>query len=244
MNKIKEHIKAEWYKYILEIIVIMIGILGAYALNNWNNTRKENIEQEKLISSLRRDYELNKVKLQSSIDEMDRLINGTELFLQFSQKKEIPITVDSLKMLADYALHHTKFFPSLTTYDQAISTGKISLLTNPKLLEHLTEFMRYYGFYQSMGEIAANNFFSGGIWNIRQQIGNLEAISPVRQDYLIKGRQYFDDQLQLSDQELLGFLSRPIVFAGYHNTLIIYYNIKESLQEMLKINNSILEQIQ
>jgi len=243
MKKILETLKRKWAEYLLEIIVITIGILGAYALNNWNELRKEDIERERLISSLRRDFELNKVKLQSSIDEMDKLINGTELFLQFSQNPEIPISIDSLKTLADYAFHHTNFVPSLSTYNQAISTGGIRLISDPKLIEQLTDVNRFYDFFQLLGNVSANNFFFGGTWSIRQQIGNLEAIAPVRQDYLIKGRNYFDNELQLTDQEILEFVNKPIVFAGYHNQLIIYYNTKESLQEMLKIDNSILEQI-
>ena len=36
MNKIFNHLKSDWYKYVLELIVITAGILGAYALNNWS----------------------------------------------------------------------------------------------------------------------------------------------------------------------------------------------------------------
>ncbi|MFK7952395.1 MAG: hypothetical protein AB8B73_06080 [Ekhidna sp.] len=37
MGKIIQHLKSEWYKYVLEILVITIGILGAFLLNSWNN---------------------------------------------------------------------------------------------------------------------------------------------------------------------------------------------------------------
>ena len=50
MKKILETLKQKWAEYLLEIIVIMIGILGAFLLNNWNEERKEN---EALISILK-----------------------------------------------------------------------------------------------------------------------------------------------------------------------------------------------
>jgi hypothetical protein len=45
MKKILETIKRKWTEYLLEIFVIMIGILGAFTLSNWNESNKERIRQ-------------------------------------------------------------------------------------------------------------------------------------------------------------------------------------------------------
>ena len=55
MKKILETLKLKWAEYLLEILVIMIGILGAYALNNWNEDRKERSQQIILITQLLED---------------------------------------------------------------------------------------------------------------------------------------------------------------------------------------------
>ena len=59
MKRIIEHLKLEWWKYELETLVVKVGILGAFTLNNWNDSRKDKIiEQEiykNLQTSLRKD---------------------------------------------------------------------------------------------------------------------------------------------------------------------------------------------
>ena len=72
MNKLIKHIETDWYKYILEVIVIIIGILGAYALNNWNEGRKNAIQEKQLLRELNQNLnsnilEFNRAKIRQKI---------------------------------------------------------------------------------------------------------------------------------------------------------------------------------
>ena len=78
MKKILETLRLKWAEYFLEMLVIVFGILGAFALNNWNESRKASlVEKEHLINiyeSLQRDSTLFASQLNSitEISDMNR----------------------------------------------------------------------------------------------------------------------------------------------------------------------------
>ncbi len=57
----------------LEIIVITIGILGAFALNNWNETRKQLKEEESFLINLQKDLLLDSAQFVYYLEEYERI---------------------------------------------------------------------------------------------------------------------------------------------------------------------------
>lgn len=52
MKNLLIHIKEEWYKYLLEIIVIALSIFAGLELENWNENRKEVIIENNIYKQL------------------------------------------------------------------------------------------------------------------------------------------------------------------------------------------------
>ena len=88
MSKIFKHFKNNWYKYILEMVVVISSVLIAFALSEWANNRDLNDKkaelQSNLIDELKviRQYGESKVNgIQNQVDLLTNLSNGNEIGL-------------------------------------------------------------------------------------------------------------------------------------------------------------------
>jgi hypothetical protein len=118
MKKLLETLKQKWAEYLLEIIVIMIGILGAYTLNNWNEDRKTHKKEINLITELKHNLETNITNLERDVKTQIRGA-GTIDFLVDHLKNKRPY-VDSLSQLFSQA----EFAPDVVLASSAYETLK------------------------------------------------------------------------------------------------------------------------
>jgi len=83
MKRILHTLKLKWPEYVLEIIVIMIGILGAYELNQWNDSRKLRIKEQQILRQLKSEYESNLIQLDEKIlMRQEGMISALSIFQQ------------------------------------------------------------------------------------------------------------------------------------------------------------------
>ena len=135
MKKITEHLKAEWYKYFLEILVITIGILGAFALNSWNDSKLERQEEMAVLLRVKND-------LQNTIDEFiflngirDKVLAGTRGLLEVAASNEVDeAQIDSLLSLTFY---RPTFNNKMGAIDLLFATGKLNIIQSDSIKSKL-----------------------------------------------------------------------------------------------------------
>ena len=116
-----------------EILLVMIGILLALQINNWNESRKERIEEQKVLKSLQADFQDNQQQLERII-ELYRDESWTiRRFLEHFQPEPEFLPADSMKNFINSLLYIPKYNPNHGAVNSAISSGKISLIRHEEL---------------------------------------------------------------------------------------------------------------
>ena len=142
MKKILQHLKSDWYKYVIELVVITAGILGAYALNNWNDGRKNKQLEQDIYQNLYSSLKTDSAKLTGILGYLNASIEVQELVIQNSHD-HVKGCCDLEKVLSDIYDGSFSFFPKHGVYNQILSDGQLSIIRNEEIRNKLTELYDY-----------------------------------------------------------------------------------------------------
>lgn len=122
-------------KYLLyalgEIILVVIGILIALQINNWNENRKDNLQEAVFIKQLKEDL----TQTNNELDEikaffLKRALAAQTVIHSYWQDKPLQ---DSLLYNFGEVLQNLKYNPILGTAKSLINSGNIELIKSEKL---------------------------------------------------------------------------------------------------------------
>lgn len=124
-------------KYLLyaigEIVLVMIGILLALQVNNWNEQRKNNLTEEQILIGLGEEFKANLTELKR-ITELNKSVRSATVNLIQNLRSKNPFEnehkTDSL--LVEIYMFYT-FTAESGLLDETISAGKLSFIRNKKL---------------------------------------------------------------------------------------------------------------
>ena len=132
----------KYLKYAIgEIILVVIGILIALSINNWNTNRINHIKEDNYLVNLKRDLN-NQLKI------IDRNLKGethifnslTKATINYEKYKKFRAIKEDLVLLTPMNDRYT-FTTTSPTYTELLSTGNLDLITNAVLKDQM---VRYY----------------------------------------------------------------------------------------------------
>ena len=157
---IQQNQMGKYFKYAIgEILLVVIGILIALQINNWNEQRKVLFAEKETIKSLKLEFEKNLVDLDSNIGAIEAFINAGNILLEHTNPNYQYGTLNKVDSLISMTIRMAVWDPSLYTLSNIKNSGKLSSLTNNNLKELLIEWesfytnlLSWYDFYVSGGK--------------------------------------------------------------------------------------------
>jgi len=240
----EENKVAKYLRYAIgEILLVVIGILIALQVNNWNELRKKEGQRKELVQSLISEFKATRLRIEITNKEIEKGIERTSRFLTLSYTNNAEVSIDSLQYYFSGAFTMPPFEPILTSYNQAVSTGKIGLIESKKFSDDMSKFLTLYAWHIHTVNLSGEVFYLGSIWEIRKQIGNLASLAGKSRSFN-GARKIVPEAYKLTDQEYRTFIRKPEVFAAIDNVQTILYNIRENFENMDNEAELIIEELE
>ncbi|WP_052184166.1 DUF6090 family protein [Psychroserpens sp. Hel_I_66] len=138
----------KYFKYAIgEIILVVIGILIALQINNWNENRKASNEELNILIALQSDFLISKNRIQETIKVQTNAMRHSEELIKIYERQNkmefeyFDTHLDSLDYLISYGGSWYRAEPITGAYNSLISAGKIDLIQNQDLRQLLAQFI-------------------------------------------------------------------------------------------------------
>ena len=214
-NLIMENNTSKYFKYAIgEIILVVIGILIALQINNWNENRKNASKEKAILTNIHKEFIKNKKQLDSVVYRHKLSLNYCNKVIELFPitSKPTPEVLDSLSILLWDTYDGVTFNPSQSSITALTNTSSFEVIKNEKLRDLLISWEDLIEDYQEE-EIRSRNH----IWeqydpymskhfdfnlNFKDPRNDFEALQSLEFEYLIKAQQDFLNQIVNSSGEL------------------------------------------
>jgi hypothetical protein len=243
-RKIRQNLLAEgktskYLKYALgEIVLVVIGILIALQINNWNENRKAADEEIKILNALEADFMISKERIKETIIVQSRVMNYSKILIGIHERgddneiKFFDTHLDSLDKLINYGVAWYRAEPVTGAYNSLTSAGKIDLIQNGNLRSLLAQFIADY---------------ESGFEDQESTMFLLEKLNNETDYFILKiANNSFRKGLDLAPNSTdnykisESFFSNDKYFGNLYLKMVLEYNRLERQNKMLEQVNSVL----
>ncbi|NER10014.1 hypothetical protein SAMN06265375_101458 [Muriicola jejuensis] len=143
-NLLSENRVSRYLLYAIgEIVLVVIGILIALQINNYNEAKKQRRQEVHYLQNLKTDLQLNISELDNYIAVRNGRIESANKVLEYFEGKP-------LIYLNDFAFHTTniyiwqKFTQQDNTFQELINSGNLALISNDSIKDDLLNLQSLY----------------------------------------------------------------------------------------------------
>ena len=135
---------SKYIKYAIgEIVLVVVGILIALSINNWNEDGKSRKQEIKYLKNLQTDIVLELHNNDSLINYRKVTARAAAHLLDF-KTLETASDLLTLENTIQQVFERKTFIPTNNTYKELLSSGNLNYITNDSIKEYLLELDKMY----------------------------------------------------------------------------------------------------
>jgi hypothetical protein len=134
----------KYFKYAIgEIVLVVIGILIALQINNWNELQKNKKQELVILTNILQDLKLDEIGLKDIIEKRTKKIASADIMVRYYHGIQI-------KNLNDYYYHWTNVLywvehnPRNIAFKELVNAGNVSVIKNTEIRNSLLEINASY----------------------------------------------------------------------------------------------------
>lgn len=126
-----------------EIILVVIGILIALSINNWNENRKVKIKEGVYLANIKTDLEMNIISLREFINTRNEsIISANNILDYFNKKKELDL--DEFNFHTINVMIWFPFIQNDNSFLELMNSGNLALISNKSIKNELLNMQAKY----------------------------------------------------------------------------------------------------
>jgi hypothetical protein len=121
---------------------VVIGILIALQVNNWNEIRKLQNESQGIIKTLNTEFKNNREVLKDRIDYLEDANKYVKAVLSLIKSDKSQLSAVNIDSIISLSLNYGNYNPANSTIQELISSGKLNLIENNQLKDNLFNWLQ------------------------------------------------------------------------------------------------------
>jgi hypothetical protein len=205
----------KYLKYAIgEILLVVIGILIALQINNWNENRIKYNKETTILANIHKEFKENKKQLEKVV-KTHRIAhtNCAKIISLFPIKsKPEPVVLDSLSVYLWESYGGFTFDPSQTSINALTSTSSFDIISDEDLrnlliswndlIKDYQEEERYHkDFTANLYEVYMSKHFDWNL-NFKDERNDFKALQSLEFEYLMQNKYDLLNQILYSSGEL------------------------------------------
>ncbi|MCA0154406.1 DUF6090 family protein [Winogradskyella vincentii] len=229
---ISENKMGKYFKYAIgEILLVVIGILIALQINNWNNKRVEEARADKFLQKLKTQLKYNIIKTEERIKEFDSIYKASIELIDIIGEKNVENLDEKINKLVNLNLRDYHLNLDMNIITEGRENGDIALLASDKIRQAL-----YFLSTENTALIERERITNEdlNLLFVPYLNKNMNLRNRIEFKNIGKSKLYKDDNYKmLFDQDFENYIISRLEYN--QSNLVVYRNMKQHLESLSQL---------